>query len=53
MIAAYEEACDGDNVDSTESSASAQRLQTNHLAVASFICNLVCSSSFLLSPPDC
>jgi len=42
MIAVYEQACDRENVETTESCASASRRQTNHLAIASFVCNLVC-----------
>jgi len=43
MIAAYERACDRENVETTESTAGAPRRQTNYLAIASFVCNLVCS----------
>jgi len=43
MIAAYEEACDGERAEATESCASATRRQTNYLALASFVCNLVCA----------
>ena len=45
MIATYERACDGDRVKTTESGASAHRRQSNRLAIASFVCNLVCSSA--------
>jgi len=42
MIAAYEQACDRENVVTTESCANTPRRQTNRLAIASFVCNLVC-----------